>query len=156
MSAALEELKAQIVAMRRELEELKAHARSMRPWTEWAEAQFAAVRRERGRTEAQIVTIQHMLGMKSFAIQRELEELKAIVRSMQPWTEWAEGQVTALQGKPGDLKANGSRAAEAGIGFGSVLAIILSFTLNHSVGWAILHGICSWFYVIYRVWAGNY
>jgi hypothetical protein len=44
----------------------------------------------------------------------------------------------------------------AGLGFGSALAMILSFQLNHSILWAILHGICSWFYVIYRAWKGNY
>jgi hypothetical protein len=47
-------------------------------------------------------------------------------------------------------------AATAGITMGSALAMILSFQLNHSVLWAIVHGICSWFYVIYRVFKGNY
>jgi hypothetical protein len=56
------------------------------------------------------------------------------------------------------LKESGSSRSGGfyGIGFGSALAMILSFELNHSVGWAILHGICSWLYVIYRVWQGNY
>jgi hypothetical protein len=36
-------------------------------------------------------------------------------------------------------------AATAGIGFGAVLAMILSFQLNHSILWAIVHGVCSWF-----------
>ena len=35
--------------------------------------------------------------------------------------------------------------------FGSALAMILSYTQNTSILWAILHGIVSWFYVIYRV-----
>lgn len=52
-----------------------------------------------------------------------------------------------------DKKAN---AATAGITMGSALAMILSFQLNHSVLWAIIHGVCSWFYVVYRVWKGNY
>lgn len=47
-------------------------------------------------------------------------------------------------------------SSAAGIGFGSALAMILSFQLNHSILWAILHGICSWAYVIYRAWKGNY
>jgi len=34
--------------------------------------------------------------------------------------------------------------------FGSALAMILSYTQNTSIFWAILHGITSWFYVIYR------
>ena len=37
----------------------------------------------------------------------------------------------------------------AGIGFGSALAIVISWSANHSILWAIIHGIFSWFYVIY-------
>ena len=33
---------------------------------------------------------------------------------------------------------------------GLVLAMILSYTVNQSILWAILHGYLSWFYVIYR------
>ncbi|MCL5671168.1 MAG: hypothetical protein M1423_07735 [Acidobacteria bacterium] len=38
-----------------------------------------------------------------------------------------------------------------GISFGSALAMILSWSVNRSVLWAILHGIFSWVYVIYFV-----
>ena len=47
-------------------------------------------------------------------------------------------------------------AGAAGIGLGSAIAIVLSFQLNHSILWAIIHGILSWFYVAYRAWQGNY
>ncbi|QPC45599.1 hypothetical protein [Mangrovibacillus cuniculi] len=40
----------------------------------------------------------------------------------------------------------GSKSA---IGFGSVLAITISWSLHKSILWAILHGVFSWFYVIY-------
>ncbi len=40
---------------------------------------------------------------------------------------------------------------EKGVTFGSALAIAISFTTHHSVLWAIIHGIFSWFYVIYYV-----
>jgi len=43
-----------------------------------------------------------------------------------------------------------------GTGLGSVISCILSFSLNHSIGWMIAHGLCSWFYVIYRAFQGNY
>lgn len=39
----------------------------------------------------------------------------------------------------------------AGISFGSALAIVISWSVNHSVLWAILHGLFSWFYVIYYI-----
>ncbi len=40
-------------------------------------------------------------------------------------------------------------ATRAGISFGSALAIAISWSLHKSVVWAIIHGIFSWFYVIY-------
>jgi len=40
-------------------------------------------------------------------------------------------------------------AAKVGVGFGSVLAITISWSINQSIGWAIVHGILSWIYVIY-------
>jgi hypothetical protein len=36
-------------------------------------------------------------------------------------------------------------------GFGSALAMVLSYVQNSSILWAILHGIISWIYVIYRI-----
>jgi hypothetical protein len=38
-----------------------------------------------------------------------------------------------------------------GISFGSALAMILSWSINQSILWAVLHGILSWVYVIYFV-----
>jgi hypothetical protein len=41
----------------------------------------------------------------------------------------------------------------AGITMGSALAMIISFTMYHSIGWAVLHGVLSWVYVIYAwIW----
>jgi hypothetical protein len=40
-------------------------------------------------------------------------------------------------------------ATESGIGFGCALAIAISWSVNHSILWAIVHGFFSWFYVIY-------
>lgn len=37
----------------------------------------------------------------------------------------------------------------AGISFGSALAIAISWSANKSLFWAILHGLFSWFYVVY-------
>jgi hypothetical protein len=38
---------------------------------------------------------------------------------------------------------------QTGIGLGSVIAVVCSWDRNHSILWAILAGILSWFYVIY-------
>jgi len=42
-----------------------------------------------------------------------------------------------------------SDTTTAGIGFGCALAITISWSVNESILWAILHGIFSWLYVIY-------
>lgn len=42
-----------------------------------------------------------------------------------------------------------SGATGGGIGLGAIIAVVLSWSANHSVLWAILHGILGWFYVIY-------
>ena len=39
--------------------------------------------------------------------------------------------------------------AKAGISFGTALAITISWSANKSILWAVLHGMCSWGYVIY-------
>ena len=62
-------------------------------------------------------------------------------------------------GKPAEWKGepmNGSRSysfrmegAKYGVSFGSALAIAISYDTNHSILWAIIHGILSWLYVVY-------
>ncbi len=42
-----------------------------------------------------------------------------------------------------------AEATRAGISFGSALAIAISWSLHHSILWAIFHGFCSWLYVLY-------
>jgi ABC-type antimicrobial peptide transport system permease subunit len=39
--------------------------------------------------------------------------------------------------------------AKIGIGFGTALAIAISWSVNKSIAWAIVHGLLSWAYVIY-------
>ena len=40
-------------------------------------------------------------------------------------------------------------SAKYGASFGSALAIAISYTINHFILWAIVHGILSWLYVVY-------
>ena len=39
----------------------------------------------------------------------------------------------------------------SGISFGSALAIAISWSVHHSVLWAIIQGFFSWLYVIYYI-----
>jgi hypothetical protein len=40
-----------------------------------------------------------------------------------------------------------------GITFGSALAMVISYTANKSILWAIVHGLLSWLYVIYAAFS---
>jgi len=42
----------------------------------------------------------------------------------------------------------------SGIGLGCALAVVISYTNWHHIGWAILHGLFGWLYVLY--YAINY
>lgn len=44
---------------------------------------------------------------------------------------------------------NGTSISIGGYGFGTALAIAISYTSYQSIPWAILHGIFSWGYVLY-------
>jgi len=44
---------------------------------------------------------------------------------------------------------------KSGVGFGSALAMVISFTTHKSVLWAVIHGIFSWLYVIYFLLTRN-
>lgn len=47
--------------------------------------------------------------------------------------------------------SDSSNWTASGISMGTALAMILSYAANKAIGWAILHGLCSWIYVIYRL-----
>ena len=40
-------------------------------------------------------------------------------------------------------------AARHGISMGTALAMTISWSVNKSILWALIHGVFSWFYVIY-------
>ena len=43
------------------------------------------------------------------------------------------------------------KTVKSGITIGSALAMVISYSTWQSVGWAIIHGLMSWIYVIYFV-----
>ena len=47
------------------------------------------------------------------------------------------------------MKGSGSGIAKAGIGFGTALAITISWSANKSLLWAVIHGVLSCVYVVY-------
>ena len=59
--------------------------------------------------------------------------------------------------KKGDTKKENEKetvvkkTVKSGITFGSALAMVISYTAWKSIGWAIVHGLLSWAYVIYYI-----
>jgi len=49
-----------------------------------------------------------------------------------------------------------SNSVSTGISVGSALAMIISWELEHSIGWALWHGFLGWIYVIYHWIIGVY
>ncbi len=47
------------------------------------------------------------------------------------------------------MKTYGREGARYGIGFGAALAIAISWSVNKSILWALVHGVLSWVYVVY-------
>ena len=43
----------------------------------------------------------------------------------------------------------GQQVVRTGLSFGSVLAVVISWTANKSLLWAVIHGVLSWVYVVY-------
>ena len=39
----------------------------------------------------------------------------------------------------------------SGVGLGTIIAVVISWSRNKSVLWAIIHGILGWLYVIYAL-----
>jgi len=49
-----------------------------------------------------------------------------------------------------DMKRkSGGIFAGSSIGFGAVLAIVMSWTANKAFFWALIHGLLGWIYVVY-------
>jgi len=57
-------------------------------------------------------------------------------------------RVQELEAKS-NVNVNVGKSVRSGITFGSALAMVISYTSWHSIGWAILHGALGWIYVVY-------
>ena len=42
-----------------------------------------------------------------------------------------------------------------GVGLGTIVAVVISWSRNKSILWAIIHGILGWLYVIYALIVGK-
>ena len=49
------------------------------------------------------------------------------------------------------VKVEPQKAVDCGVGVGAALAVVLSYLKWGSIGWAILHGLLNWIYVLYYI-----
>lgn len=47
------------------------------------------------------------------------------------------------------MVVNKTEVVKNGVGFGTALAITISWSQHASILWAIIHGVFSWLYVVY-------
>ena len=90
---------------------------------------------ERGKTEPDIETLHQIADTLDVTIEEIIYgyERKTTIIHNHPVTERVE------------------KASTGGIGFGCALAMVISYVKWQSVGWAILHGLMSWGYVIHYI-----
>lgn len=61
------------------------------------------------------------------------------------------GKKEGQAGRSASVIEVGKSSSQAGIGFGAALAMVISYTHWQSIGWAILHGLLGWVYVLYYI-----
>ncbi len=49
------------------------------------------------------------------------------------------------------MSKTNTTTVSTGVSLGSLLAVLLSWSTNHSILYCILHACCSWAYVVYWV-----
>ena len=86
------------------------------------------------------ITVSELLEGKELDTSKTIEEEKYNMLLYK--VQQTENQIKTIQN---NTKTN----IETGISFGCALAMIISYVNWHSIGWAILHGLTSWGYVIY-------
>ncbi len=47
------------------------------------------------------------------------------------------------------MSVSRNSVVEGGVGLGTVIAVVASWSRNESILWSMVHGVCSWLYVIY-------
>lgn len=52
-------------------------------------------------------------------------------------------------GKGERERGGGGTVVKAGIGFGTAMAITISWSANQSLLWVLIHGLLGWIYVVY-------
>ncbi len=88
------------------------------------------------------ITVAELLGGKENERHNE-EQYEMLLYKVQE----LEHRVQAAEQK----KVTNNTSVDVGVTFGSALAMIISYVQWKSIGWAILHGLLNWVYVLYYI-----
>lgn len=113
-------------------------------------------RKERNMTQEELaekmnVTRQAVSNWETAKTEPDIDTLTRLAEVFEVSVEEMIYGVKKEESKVKNIIINHGGHAKSGIGFGACLAIIISYVKWHSIGWAMLHGLFNWFYVIYYI-----
>jgi len=114
-------------------------------------------RSEKGITQEQLaeslhVTRQAVSNWEVGKTQPDVETLSALAGCFEITVEeLIYGKETQSQNSKVIIEKTTKKGIDTGAAVGIALAVVISYTKWHSIGWAILHGFLNWGYVIYYV-----
>lgn len=112
---------------------------------------IARYRKQKNMTQEALAAELHVTrqALSSWERGRTQPDLDALVRLGEALGVSAQVLLEEAEEESGK-RAAGTNAVRHGITFGTVLAIVISYTHWHSVVRAIVHGLLGWLYVIYH------
>ena len=114
------------------------------------------IREERGITQEELaerlnVTRQAVSNWECGKTQPSIEMLNQLALTFEVSVE----ELIYGESKPAVVMPSATKTvkhvSESGVTLGSVLAVVISYAKWQSIGWAILHGLLGWVYVLYYV-----
>lgn len=111
-------------------------------------------RREKSMTQEQLaeklnVTRQAVSNWENEKTQPDVDTLQLIAEQFDITME--DLIYEASEQKNTGIKNTIHTSIDVSTALGTALAVVISYTKWHSIGWAILHGMLNWIYVIYYV-----
>lgn len=113
------------------------------------------LRTEQGITQEQLaerlhVTRQAVSNWEIGKTQPDIETLTTLAEVLGVTVEeLIYGKTTDTKSPRVIIEKTTEKGIDAGAAVGIALAVVLSYTKWHSIGWAIFHGLLNWVYVIY-------
>jgi len=110
------------------------------------------IRKSKGMTQDQLAEKLHVThqAISSWETGKTQPDVEMLARMAEVFAVTIEELIYGEK-KQGALASVGvsKEEAEKGITFGAALAMVISYVHWHSIGWAIVHGLLGWVYVIY-------